>query len=45
VSPASYPDVVRRHVEVPAGYRLLCGVSLGYAAVEELLVPGVVAAE
>jgi nitroreductase len=29
---ASYPDVVRRHFEVPAGYRLLCGVSIGHPA-------------
>jgi len=29
---ASHPDVVRRHFDVPPGYRLLCGISLGYAA-------------
>jgi nitroreductase len=29
---ASYPQVVRRHFEVPPGYRLLCGVSLGWPA-------------
>lgn len=29
---ASYPHVVRRHFEVPDGYKLLCGLSIGYAA-------------
>jgi nitroreductase len=29
---ASYPQVVRRHFAVPAGYRLLCGISLGFPA-------------
>jgi hypothetical protein len=29
---ASYPQVVRRHFAVPDGYRLLCGVSLGWPA-------------
>lgn len=29
---ASYPDVVRRHFAVPEGYKLLCGVSIGYPA-------------
>lgn len=29
---ASYPHVVRRHFEVPDGYRLLCGISLGWPA-------------
>ena len=29
---ASYPGVVRRHFDVPAGYRLLCGVSIGRPA-------------
>jgi nitroreductase len=29
---ACYPDIVRRHFDVPDGYRLLCGVSLGHAA-------------
>jgi nitroreductase len=29
---ASYPDVVRRHFDVPDGYKLLCGVSIGYPA-------------
>ena len=29
---ASYPHVVRRHFAVPDGYRLLCGVSLGWPA-------------
>jgi nitroreductase len=28
---ACFPDVVRRHFEIPDGYRLLCGISLGYA--------------
>lgn len=28
----SFPDVVRRHFEVPAEYRLLCGIAVGYAA-------------
>lgn len=27
---ASYPDVVRRHFDVPDGYRLLCGISIGH---------------
>lgn len=27
---ASYPDVVRRHFDVPPDYRLLCGISLGH---------------
>jgi nitroreductase len=27
---ASYPHVVRRHFEVPDGYRLLCGISIGW---------------
>ena len=29
---ASYPQVVRRHFDVPEGYRLLCGVSIGWPA-------------
>ncbi len=29
---ASHPQVVRRHFEVPAEYRLLCGVAIGYAS-------------
>jgi len=29
---ASYPDVVRRHFDVPVEYKLLCGISLGYPA-------------
>jgi nitroreductase len=29
---ASYPCVVREHFDVPGGYRLLCGLSLGYPA-------------
>lgn len=29
---ASYPHVVRRHFAVPDGYRLLCGVSIGWPA-------------
>jgi nitroreductase len=29
---ASYPQVVRRHFDVPDGYRLLCGISLGWPA-------------
>ena len=29
---ASYPHVVRRHFDVPEGYRLLCGISLGWPA-------------
>lgn len=29
---ASYPQVVRRHFDVPDGYRLLCGISIGWAA-------------
>lgn len=29
---ASYPHIVRRHFDVPEGYKLLCGVSIGYAA-------------
>jgi nitroreductase len=29
---ASYPDVVRKHFDVPAGYRLLCGLALGHPA-------------
>ncbi len=28
---AGFPDVVRRHFRVPERYKLLCGVSLGYA--------------
>jgi nitroreductase len=31
---ASYPDVVRAHFDVPTGYKLLCGISLGFAADE-----------
>jgi nitroreductase len=31
---ASYPQVVRRHFDVPPEYRLLCGVSLGHPADE-----------
>lgn len=31
---ASYPEVVRRHFDVPHDYKLLCGVSLGYPADE-----------
>jgi nitroreductase len=31
---ASYPQVVRRHFEVPEGYRLLCGVSIGWPAAD-----------
>lgn len=29
---ASYPHLVRRHFDVPDGYRLLCGISIGEAA-------------
>lgn len=29
---ASYPQVVRRHFDVPDGYRLLCGISIGWPA-------------
>lgn len=29
---ACFPDVVRKHFDVPAGHKLLCGVSLGYPA-------------
>lgn len=29
---ASYPQVVRRHFDVPVPYRLLCGIAIGYAA-------------
>ncbi len=29
---ASYPQIVRRHFDVPDGYRLLCGVSIGWPA-------------
>ena len=29
---ASFPQVVRRHFDVPAGYRLLCGISIGWPA-------------
>lgn len=29
---ASYPDLVRRHFDVPDGYRLLCGISIGIPA-------------
>jgi nitroreductase len=29
---ASYPHVVRRHFDVPDGYRLLCGISIGWPA-------------
>ena len=29
---ASFPQVVRKHFDVPAGYKLLCGLSLGYAS-------------
>ena len=29
---ASYPHVVRRHFDVPNGYRLLCGISIGWPA-------------
>lgn len=29
---ASYPQVVREHFAVPDGYRLLCGLSIGYPA-------------
>jgi nitroreductase len=29
---ASFPDVVRKHFDVPERYKLLCGVALGYAA-------------
>jgi len=28
---ASFPDVVRPHFDVPEGYRLVCGVAVGYA--------------
>jgi nitroreductase len=29
---AGYPDVVRRHFEVPDRYKLLCGIAVGHAA-------------
>lgn len=29
---ASHPGVVRRHFDVPADYKLLCGVSIGHPA-------------
>lgn len=29
---AMYPGVVRKHFDVPAGYKLLCGVSVGHPA-------------
>lgn len=29
---ASYPQIVRRHFDVPEGYKLLCGVAIGVAA-------------
>ena len=32
---ASYPAVVRRHFDVPAGYRLLCGISLGWPPADD----------
>jgi nitroreductase len=39
---ASYPHVVRRHFDVPDGYRLLCGISIGWpaAAPENRFRPG-----
>lgn len=33
---AMYPSVVRRHFEVPEGYKLLCGVSLGHPADDDV---------
>jgi nitroreductase len=44
---ASYPQVVRRHFAVPADYKLLCGVSIGYAAAapENTFRPGRVGVE
>jgi nitroreductase len=28
----TFPDIVRKHFEVPPSYKLLCGIALGYAA-------------
>jgi nitroreductase len=29
---ASFPHVVRKHFDVPEGYKLVCGAALGYAS-------------
>lgn len=33
---AMYPGPIRRHFDVPEGYRLLCGLSLGYPAADRV---------
>lgn len=33
---AGFPAIVRKHFDVPVGYKLLCGIALGYAADDDV---------